>query len=61
MRVDGFRELLLYKQIPGKILRKCHLTLHPPLDLAAFYAAPYDKETGAKVVAKLAEILAEPA
>ena len=60
VRVDGFRELLLYKQIPGKILRKCHLTLHPPLDLAAFYAAPYHRETGAKVVAKLAEILAEP-
>jgi 1-acyl-sn-glycerol-3-phosphate acyltransferase len=60
VRVDGFRELLLYKQIPGKILRKCHLTLHPPLDLAAFYAAPYHKETGAKIVAKLTAILAEP-
>jgi len=61
VRVDGFRELLLYKQIPGKVLQECYLTLHPPLDLAAFYAAPYRKETGAEIVAKLTEILAEPA
>lgn len=61
LRVDGFRKLLLYKQIPGKILRKCRLTLHPPMDLDAFYAAPYDKEAGADVVARLSEILADPA
>jgi len=61
VRVDGFRNLLLYKQLPGKVLRKSRLTLHPPLDLAAFYDAPYDKESGAAVVRKLAEILADPA
>jgi 1-acyl-sn-glycerol-3-phosphate acyltransferase len=61
LRVDGFRRLLLYRQIPGKVLRKCHLTLHPPMDLDAFYAAPYDKESGAEVVARLSAILADPA
>ena len=61
VRVDGFRELLLYRQIPGKVLRKCHLALHPPLDLEAFYAAPYEKEAGAEVVRRLAAILADPA
>ncbi len=61
VRVDGFRELLLHKQIPGKFLRKCHLTLHPPMDLDAFYAAPYDKESGAAVVERLSEIIADPA
>jgi 1-acyl-sn-glycerol-3-phosphate acyltransferase len=61
LRVDGFRDLLLYRQIPGKVLRKCHLRLHPPLDLDAFYAAPYHKDSGAEVVEELSKILADPA
>jgi 1-acyl-sn-glycerol-3-phosphate acyltransferase len=61
MRIDGFRRLLLYKQIPGKVLRKCHLTLHPPMDLDAFYAAPYDRDAGAAVVERLAAIISDPA
>lgn len=61
MRVDGFRRLLLHKQIPGKVLRKCHLALHPPMDLDAFYAAPYDRDAGAAVVERLSAILADPA
>jgi 1-acyl-sn-glycerol-3-phosphate acyltransferase len=61
LRVDGFRELLLHKQIPGKVLKKCHLALHPAMDLAAFYAAPYDRESGAAVVEQLAAIIADPA
>jgi len=60
VRVDGFRDLLLYKQFPGKLLRKCHLKLHPPMDLAAFYAAPYHKDAGAEVVERLSSILADP-
>ena len=60
LRVDGFRDLLLYKQVPGKVLRKCHLTLHPPLDLAMFYAAPYEKGAGSDVVDRLSAILADP-
>ena len=61
LRVDGFRDLLLYKQVPGKVLRKCHLTLHPPLDLATFYAAPYEKTAGSEIVDRLSAILADPA
>jgi len=59
VRVDGFRDLLIYKQIPGKILKRCHLTLHPPLDLAGFYAAPYEKNAGKGVVDRLSAILAD--
>lgn len=59
VRADGFRDLLLYKQIPGKILKACRLTLHPPLDLARFYAAPYDRDAGKGVVDRLSEILAD--
>ncbi|MEO8584825.1 MAG: 1-acyl-sn-glycerol-3-phosphate acyltransferase, partial [Acidobacteriota bacterium] len=36
VRVDGFRDLLLYKQLPGKILQRCHLNLHPPMELDGF-------------------------
>lgn len=59
VRVDGFRDLLLYKQFPGKILKTCRLALHPPLDLAGFYAAPYEKEAGKGVVDRLSAILAD--
>lgn len=59
VRVDGFRDLLLYRQIPGKILKTCRLALHPPLDLARFYAAPYDREAGKDVVKRLAAILSD--
>lgn len=60
VRVDGFRDLLLYKQFPGKILKTCRLALHPPLDLAAFYAAPYHKDAGAEVVDEISTFLADP-
>jgi len=60
VRVDGFRDLLLYKQFPGKLLQKCHLRLHPPMDLAAFYAVPYHKDAGAEVVGRLSKIVADP-
>ena len=33
VRVDGFRELLLHKQLPGKLFKRCSLKIHPPLDL----------------------------
>ena len=60
VRVDGFRDLLLYRQIPGKVFQKCHVRLHPPLDLERFYAAPYHKDAGADVVERLSSILADP-
>ena len=61
VRVDGFRELLLYRQIPGKVLKKCRVALHPPLDLAKFYAAPYHKDAGTEVVERLSAILVDSA
>ena len=60
VRVDGFRKLLLHKQLPGKIGKTCRLTIHPPLDLASFYAEPYRKDEGLKIVARLSELLKDP-
>ncbi|HEX7527769.1 MAG TPA: lysophospholipid acyltransferase family protein [Thermoanaerobaculia bacterium] len=60
VRVDGFRNLLLYRQVPGKVMKKCRVALHPPLDLAKFYAAPYHKDGGAEIVERLSAILADP-
>ncbi|MGZ5425899.1 MAG: lysophospholipid acyltransferase family protein [Thermoanaerobaculia bacterium] len=57
VRVDGFRKLLLYRQIPGKVLKKCRVALHTPLDLAKFYAAPYEKDAGREIVDRLSAIL----
>jgi 1-acyl-sn-glycerol-3-phosphate acyltransferase len=57
VRVDGFRDLLLYRQIPGKVLKTCRVALHPPLELAKFYAAPYEKKAGREVVDRLSAIL----
>ena len=57
MRVDGFRELLLKKQLPGKLFRSCRIKLHPPLDLADFYGKPYSRDEGAALVGRLTEIL----
>ncbi len=59
VRVDGFRRLLLHKQLPGKILKTCRVAMHAPLDLAQFYAAPYDKEAGHAIVERLSAILAD--
>lgn len=61
MRVEGFRELLLHKQLPGKLFRGCRITLMPPLELQEFYAAPYSREAGQELVQRLTSLLAEPA
>jgi len=61
VRVDGFRELLLHKQIPGKVFRSCRITIHPPLELEGFYSAPYAKEAGRELVARISEIIQDPA
>ena len=60
VRVDGFRKLLLHKQLPGKLFKSCRLRLHPPLDLAAFYDAPYTPASGEEVVGRLSELLGDP-
>src|SRR5512136_610998 len=59
VRVDGFRDLLLHKQVPGKLFKRCSLKIHPPLDLDAFYAAPYQKEEGLRVLRLLEEMIGD--
>jgi 1-acyl-sn-glycerol-3-phosphate acyltransferase len=60
VRVDGFRGLLLHKQVPGKVLQACTMRLHAPLDLHSFYAAPYTKEGGQDVLRQLEELIGDP-
>jgi 1-acyl-sn-glycerol-3-phosphate acyltransferase len=59
LRVDGFRDLLLHKQVPGKLFKRCSLKIHPPLDLAAFYAAPYNKEAGTRLLRHLEDVIGD--
>jgi 1-acyl-sn-glycerol-3-phosphate acyltransferase len=61
MRVDGFRELLLHKQFPGRTGKKATIRLFPPMDLADFYAQPFDKERGRKVIEELGKLILDPA
>ena len=61
VRVDGFRRLLLHKQLPGKLFRRCSIRIHRPLDLRDFYSRPYDKEAGSAVVEQLGTLLNDPA
>jgi 1-acyl-sn-glycerol-3-phosphate acyltransferase len=60
LRVDGFRELLLHTQVPGKLFKSCSLKIHPPLDLDAFYAKPYRKEEGARLLRLLEDTIGDP-
>ncbi len=59
LRVDGFREMLLHKQVPGKLFKRCSLRIHPPLDLDAFYAQPYQKDEGARLLRHLEEMIGD--
>jgi len=61
VRVDGFRRLLLLRQLPGQMFHECSIRVHPPLELADFYAAPYTKEAGAEVLAQLQTLIGDPA
>ena len=60
VRVDGFRDLLLFRQLPGKVLQKCQLRIFPPMELDDFYAAPYEKGAGSEVIGRLSALLADP-
>jgi 1-acyl-sn-glycerol-3-phosphate acyltransferase len=60
MRVDGFRELLLRKQFPARVGRRVSVAFGEPLDLAAFYAAPYTPEAGAAVVELIGQRIGVP-
>ena len=61
VRVDGFRKLLLHRQLPGKFFKKCRIRIHEPMDLASFYARPYDRDEGSRVVTRLGTLLNDPA
>ena len=60
VRVDGFPDLLLHKQLPGKLFRRCSIQLMEPLDLEGFYSRPYDREEGAALVSRLSTLLGDP-
>jgi hypothetical protein len=53
VRVDGFREVLLHKQLPGKLFKSLSIRIHPAMDLDEFYSGPYSKEAGAGVLTEL--------
>ena len=59
MRVDGFREMLLHKQIPGRVGRRASIRVDEPLDLDRFFAQPYTPEAGAEVADRIAEAIGE--
>jgi 1-acyl-sn-glycerol-3-phosphate acyltransferase len=61
MRIDGFRELLLHKQLPGKVFKSCSIRIHPPLLLDSFYAEPYRKDRGAEILSALEAVIGDPA
>ncbi len=60
VKIDGFRDLLLHKQFPGKLFRKCSIRFLPPLELDDFYARPYHREDGARIVQTLSSLISEP-
>jgi 1-acyl-sn-glycerol-3-phosphate acyltransferase len=61
VRVDGFRRLLLHKQLPGKLFRKCSIRIHRPLDLKGFYDGPFERTAADGVVEQLGALLNDPA
>ena len=60
VRVDNFRHLLLLRQVPGKLLRACRIQIHAPMDLAEFYAAPFTRESGQRVLDQLQGLIGDP-
>jgi len=59
LRVEGFRELLLHKQVPGKLFKQCSLKIYAPLALDEFYAQPYQKAAGTRVLRMLEETIGD--
>jgi 1-acyl-sn-glycerol-3-phosphate acyltransferase len=49
VRVAGFRRLLFFRQLPGRLFRRCSIRVMAPMDLDAFYDAPYTDEAGERV------------
>ena len=61
MQVDGFREMLLHKQIPGRIGHRASIRIGDPMDLERFYAQPFTPEAGAEVATRIAEAIGDAA
>lgn len=59
MRISGFRDLLLKGQVPGRVGKKARMEFLPPLDLGAYYAEPFNKEAGRKLIEELSELILE--
>ena len=61
VRIDGFRRLLLHRQLPGRLFRECSIRIHQPLDLSGFYAETYTKAGGERVLEKLRDLIGDTA
>jgi 1-acyl-sn-glycerol-3-phosphate acyltransferase len=61
VRVDGFRRLLLLRQVPGKLFRRCSIRIRTPLDLQAFYDVPLTHESSAAALTLVERGIAEGA
>jgi len=60
VRVDGFRQVLLHKQLPGKLFKSLSIRIAAPMDLESFYAVPYSKAGGARLLAELEAHIGDP-
>jgi 1-acyl-sn-glycerol-3-phosphate acyltransferase len=60
VRVDGFRRVLLHKQLPGKLFKSLSIRISSPMELDEFYAAPYSKAAGAAVLEELERHIGDP-
>jgi hypothetical protein len=60
VRVDGFRKLLLHKQMPGKLFKSLSVRLHPKMNLDAFYSKPYTKASGQRILETLEALIGGP-
>jgi len=58
VRVAGFRRLLFFSQVPGRLFRRCSIRIMPPMDLAAFYDAPYTEDVGEQIRRRIEDVLA---
>jgi len=45
--------------VPGKLFKRCSLKIYPPLDLDGFYARPYHKEAGARLLRHLEDVIGD--
>jgi 1-acyl-sn-glycerol-3-phosphate acyltransferase len=59
LHISGFRDLLLKGQVPGRVFKKATMEFLPPLDLSSFYAEPFSKEEGRKLVEVLSDLILE--